>query len=75
MGMTLGTLINLAIYIGLVVPGALLGSRKTLRSLSKDGWSREASFRRVSILPLRQAQVYMVHAWRYNEGVFQGGAL
>ena len=32
MGTTLGTLSNLAIYIGLVVLGAFLGSRKALRS-------------------------------------------
>ena len=25
--------------------------------------------------PLRHAQVYRIHSWRYNEGVFQGGAL
>lgn len=32
MGTTLSTLSNLAIYIGLVVVGAFLGSRKALRS-------------------------------------------
>ena len=32
MGTTLSTLTNLAIYIGLVVLGAFLGSRKALRS-------------------------------------------
>ena len=32
MGTTLSTLSNLAIYIGLVVVGAFLGSRKAIRS-------------------------------------------
>lgn len=51
MGTTLSTLSNLAIYIGLVVVGAFLGSRKALRSRPL-AWVGKLQFAALMILSL-----------------------